>query len=381
MLRPLVELSIREFLLSVGKQQKEGSVSDKGPPMIVQNLNYRLPMLSTVPTPSELSFMLALAANNPRNILELPWKTSASPAHFMVTVTCVLSLEEPRWILYSGTDELQHSIVWNYDTADTNLIYDMITAEHSLSAQSWMEQQSVKHFVPAPAAGNGNEVAEQSPSSAPPAISAGSVETTVQSQSQNQTATGADGSLSAGGGKVLPTAVEFDRNAVDTMYKAFTNPETGFISHSAFLFFLVGEFSRFQRHQHALSLVRFDMRVKFDADGMHQPLSLQAARIAGQRIFRHMRTLDWAAHYENEFALLLPYTSRDEAAQIAERIQAALFATPLAPEITAQNLKLCFGIASMPEDCIHPGVLLAAAQEAKNQSKLSGKSVVLFGAD
>lgn len=328
--------------------------------MIVQNLNYRIPALATTPTSSELTFLLQLALRNPRTIVELPWTVENSPISFLITVTGMLSLEQPRWILYGGLEELE-TVVWNYDTADTELIYQMITAERDQILRSQTGSSQSSAALPQEPQGNGQS-GPTGQHQAPPVVSPGAQST-------------------PGKNKVLPSPIEFDRSAVDTMYKAFTNPETGFISHQAYLFFLVGEFSRFQRHQHSLSIVRFDMRVQFPSDKMSQPLSVQAVRLAGRRIFGLMRTLDWAAHYENEFALLLPYTTGLEAAQIAERIHQALLASPLVPEITPPNLNLSFGIASMPDDCIHPGVLLAAAQEAKNRSKLSGRPVVLFAED
>lgn len=177
----------------------------------------------------------------------------------------------------------------------------------------------------------------------------------------------------------LPAPVDLNRAAVDSIYKSFTNADTGFISHAAFLFFLVNEFNRYQKDPKPLSVVRFDMSVKpLNAESTIAPMPQKAVQEAGKRIFSVMRPLDWAAHYEQEFAILMPFTDRAEAGQLAHRMAVALTQTPLVPGLDPKMLGLSVGVASMPDDCTHPGILLAAAQDAKNRARKAGVPVMLF---
>ena len=181
------------------------------------------------------------------------------------------------------------------------------------------------------------------------------------------------------GSKPLPAPIDLDRAAVDTIYKSFTNSETGFISHAAFLFFLVNEFNRYQKDPKPLSLVRFDLCIKpMHADATITPMPPKALQEAAKRIFSVMRSLDWVAHYEQEYAILMPFTGRQEAAQLTQRIASAISSAPLVPGLSSSMLGISFGIASMPDDCTHPGILLAAAQDAKNRARKASVPVMLF---
>ncbi len=108
------------------------------------------------------------------------------------------------------------------------------------------------------------------------------------------------------------------------------------------------------------------------------PVPPKAIYEAGKRIFSIMRPLDWVAHYEKEYAILMPFTSRAEAGQLTQAIASAIASTSLVPGMEPKMIGISFGVASMPEDCSHPGILLAAAQDAKNRARKSGVPVVLF---
>lgn len=174
-------------------------------------------------------------------------------------------------------------------------------------------------------------------------------------------------------------AVELNRAAVDAIYHSFTNPETSFISHGAFLFFLLNEANRYQRDPKALSVVRFNLWLEPPKPEVTiMPIPNHLVREVGTRIFQRMRRLDWLAHYDQEFAILLPLTTRVEALAIVKSIIDSIYASPLAPNLLSKQLGVSFGIASMPEDCSHPGILLAAAEEAKRRAEKSAVSIACF---
>ncbi|CAN5670517.1 hypothetical protein BH10CYA1_BH10CYA1_42110 [soil metagenome] len=371
----------------------------------------KLAKMSSVPTPDDLMFALSLAQKNQRNIVELPWKSTNNPNNYIIKVTCSQNAEEPTWFLHVGGDEDQ-PVLWNYETPDASLIHSLVSAEcerttytapleHEAAGAFPTEVQLPdlpsngvpepylprEHEQPLPSFSGAAErpvlaalpppnpfnqqtaLPQQNPNN--PQLQQSAPSMTNQDQESRQSVATAP--------RPLPAPVDLDRGAVDSIYKSFTNADTGFISHAAFLFFLVNEFNRYQKDPKPLSVVRFDMCVKpLSAESTIAPMPQKAVQEAGKRIFSVMRPLDWAAHYEQEFAILMPFTARAEAGQLAHRMAVALMQTPLVPGLDPKMLGISIGVASMPDDCTHPGILLAAAQDAKNRARKAGVPVMLF---
>lgn len=180
----------------------------------------------------------------------------------------------------------------------------------------------------------------------------------------------------------LPAPVELDRGAVDGVFKSLSNNETGLLNHGSMLFFLVREFSRYQTSNEPFALIIMGMSAMTEATSgqpMTRQLPLRAVRAAAQKIFSLTRQLDLVSHYEQtDFAILLPCTTRQEAKEFAQSVAKLLASQPLAEEMESMKLVLRMGLASFPEDTSHPGILLAAASEAKLEAHRSGKTLVLF---
>ena len=178
--------------------------------------------------------------------------------------------------------------------------------------------------------------------------------------------------------RALPPPAPFNREAVDVIFKHLTNEETGFITNSAFMFFIVREFSRFQKAQTPVTLIGFELALRAP-DGAMYPVHLAALRECGRRFFSVMRPLDWLAHYsDDEFALLLPHTNIREAILLVKNLYTVLNQGALLPGMEDAQVVMHCGIASIPEDCQHPGILIAAAYEAKNEAKRSNLALQLF---
>jgi hypothetical protein len=178
--------------------------------------------------------------------------------------------------------------------------------------------------------------------------------------------------------KPLPPPVPLNRDAVDTVLKSLTYPGTGFLTYNAFMFFVVREFTHFQRAKLPFTVIGFEFYVK-TPEGHLYPLPSEFINEAGQRLSVALRPLDWLAHYDqNDFAILLPYTTVSEAAQLVMWLQGAIAGSgPLTGLEGATPLIVC-GIAGLPEDCEHPGILLAAAYEAKNRGKEANSPITLY---
>lgn len=534
--------------------------------------NLRLSKLSSTPSAEDLAFAMTLATNNPRNIVELPWKTLASPKQYTIKVTCALSLEEPRWMLHVGVNAEDDTVLWNYDTPDYHLIFNLIAKEGDGAAFSGQQQQQTHPagtpgggmqpqmqyqnmqggMQPQPQAQYGNQQGYQTgaygaapatprstgnelPVSAfgaaaasiknpPPVANAGlaipggtpSPETTIpqsggyapqpvpqpqqpyisggpgggqqptpyieqpftghqpqvnqanqynqynqsQSSGYNQHQTAAYQQTQSGGytqqpaaqyqqqapavpqynnqptpaqpvytpnpnqpvvpqepaqlpssrmfqlpdpssvrnpaerliekattpvqepaapkaSTPLPPPVKFDRASVDAVFKTLTEKELGFLSHGALLFFTVREFSRFQRNNIPFSIVLFELGIP--SGNRWEPMPQNLVKDVGKQLFGVMRPLDLIAHYENnDYAMLLPHTSRDDSFTVVQRLHEMLASTAIAPGMTPGQAQIFCGVATIPDDCAHPGVAIAAALEAKAAAKATGKPVLRF---
>ena len=182
--------------------------------------------------------------------------------------------------------------------------------------------------------------------------------------------------------KPLPAPVDLDRAAVDAVFKSLSNPETGLLNQGSLLFFLVREFSRFQVNNEPFSLIIMEMNVIIQGSvgaQLPRPLPPRGIRAAAQKIFSITRQLDLVAHYDQtDYAILLPATSRQQAADFAQSVSKTLLLQPLLPDMEPKSLIVRIGVASFPEDTSHPGILLAAARDAKMAAVQREKPVMLF---
>jgi GGDEF domain-containing protein len=177
--------------------------------------------------------------------------------------------------------------------------------------------------------------------------------------------------------RALPAPVKFDRTAVDSVFKMLTETELGFLNHGALMFFTVREFSRFQRNNVPFSIVLFELVI--NNNGAWEPMPQNLVKDVGKQLFGVMRPLDLIAHYEkDDYAMLLPHTTREDSFTVVQRLHEMLNSTAVAPGLAAGQAQIFCGISTIPDDCAHPGVAIAAALEAKSEAKLAGRPVLRF---
>ncbi len=138
------------------------------------------------------------------------------------------------------------------------------------------------------------------------------------------------------------------------------------------------------------SLVMIDIDdFKIFNDTYGHPAGDQLLKSLADALVKNLRRHDVAARYGGEeFALILPTTSREVACKIAERIRRAatktmsatipskrLFSRRDKPAIDKVTISL--GIATAPEDGVHPAALIQAADQALYIAKTSGKNRVV----
>ncbi|HEY9784896.1 MAG TPA: DUF4388 domain-containing protein [Candidatus Obscuribacterales bacterium] len=172
-------------------------------------------------------------------------------------------------------------------------------------------------------------------------------------------------------------AIKIDRGAVQTVERYLVRPETGIYSNAAFLFFAEQEFYRYQSTNAPMSIIVLEMGMARDSGVVTLPT--KAIVEALKRICLVKRKMDIMAHFETfDYALLLPLTPANTAAVIAQRAHEVLMKIALAPDVDFRNLRLAFGVASIPEDCQDLEMLLGLAKHAKNMAK-GGTQIFLAG--
>lgn len=306
----------------------------------------RLGKLNNNPSTAELDYALAQAKKNTSAVIELPWKSPSSPT-FVLKVSCFNGEDDANWVLYQG-ETADAAVLWSFDSDDTTLIESLISAECSDRVFSSAPANAAATASPGANGGSGlGGVQTQAPSPVVPAIN-------------------------------LPPPVDFDQTLVEEVEKHLKNPETGFVTRAGFFYFMTREFSRYQSFSTPMAVIVFELLANYGGDKI-MPMPERALKEALRRFQTVMNGVDIVAHYkERQFAFLLPGISSNDAIQFGQRIERAILEAPLQPGLDANQGILCAGVASIPDTCDHPGIVLAAAEQALAQAKERRTSLALF---
>lgn len=176
----------------------------------------------------------------------------------------------------------------------------------------------------------------------------------------------------------LPPPIEFDKNLVNQVHANLADTSTGLMTFPALLFFLFREYARFQKAQSPLSIVSFELALRLENAIL--PFPNEAVALVAQRLRPVCDPVDITSHVMGgEFATLLCSADGGAAMRFAESLHSALTEEPLSPAFANAQVLLAIGAASIPETCSHPGVLVAAARQAKEMAKGGGTPYMMFG--
>jgi diguanylate cyclase (GGDEF)-like protein len=177
-------------------------------------------------------------------------------------------------------------------------------------------------------------------------------------------------------------AIDNARLHAEVQRLAITDSLTGLANPRAFEHALATEFTRAQRYGYALSLIIMDIdSFKVFNDTYGHPAGNERLKAIAQVLRASVRDPDLPVRYGGEeFALLLPHTTKEGAEALAHRVrEAAELASPQPPlpGRPAPGYTLSLGVASFPLDAQTAEGLVLAADYAELAAKRAGKNRVV----
>ena len=170
--------------------------------------------------------------------------------------------------------------------------------------------------------------------------------------------------------------LEADQAALEEL--ATRDGLTGLYNHRTFYVLLGDELARAQRFDRPLSLLLLDIDHFKRVNDTHGHLAGDAVlRGLGELLGREARAVDRVCRYGGEeIIIILPETDLETAANIAERLRAAVEAQPFDANATAIRITVSIGVASWPA-VGDAQALIAAADTAMYAAKQDGRNRVV----
>jgi diguanylate cyclase (GGDEF)-like protein/putative nucleotidyltransferase with HDIG domain len=163
--------------------------------------------------------------------------------------------------------------------------------------------------------------------------------------------------------------------------EARVDPKTGLFNARHFGDALAAELRRAERFGHPLSLIMADLDLLREVNNEYGHLAGDVVLKGVADIFHsQLRDYDVPARFGGEeFAILLPETSREQALEIGERIRSAVGAARFDVSTSAQPIAVTIsvGVANCPDDGTDANSLIHQADLAVYRAKLQGRNRVL----
>jgi len=163
--------------------------------------------------------------------------------------------------------------------------------------------------------------------------------------------------------------------------EARVDPKTGLFNARHFGQALNEELTRGARFDRPLSLIMADLDLLREINNTYGHLAGDAVLKGIAEVFRALlRHYDVPARFGGEeFSILLPETSPEEALEIAERIRRAVSQRTFDVETSSEPIRatVSIGVASFPRDGSDPNELIHQADLAVYRAKLQGRNRVL----
>jgi len=160
---------------------------------------------------------------------------------------------------------------------------------------------------------------------------------------------------------------------------AVTDGLTGLFNHRRFQEALHSELLRCERHKRPLAVLMLDVDYfKKVNDSMGHPAGDELLRRLAQVLGADLRQTDLISRYGGEeFAVLLPETTKAEAMQVAERMRESVEVKINDGNAWTQRITVSVGVATFPEDGATAETVLEAADQALYVAKRQGRNKVI----
>jgi diguanylate cyclase (GGDEF)-like protein len=162
-----------------------------------------------------------------------------------------------------------------------------------------------------------------------------------------------------------------------SQHLAQTDGLTGMYNHRTFYEMLESELRRSQRYGGQLAIIMADVdNLKQINDSFGHRAGDLAIKQVSRRIRACIRQIDVAARYGgDEFAIILPSTSLEDATTVAERMVHMVAESPITWDHQTIDLSISVGVGRYESgDC--PGDVTRATDEALYAAKQAGKNIV-----
>jgi diguanylate cyclase (GGDEF)-like protein/putative nucleotidyltransferase with HDIG domain len=163
--------------------------------------------------------------------------------------------------------------------------------------------------------------------------------------------------------------------------EARVDPKTGLFNARHFSAALTEELGRAQRFERPMSLIMADLDLLREINNTYGHLAGDAVLKGIADVFRaELRHYDVPARFGGEeFSILLPETSPEEALDIAERIRRAVADRRFDVETSSEPIRatVSIGVSAYPKDAQDPNALIHQADLAVYRAKLQGRNRVL----
>ncbi|MDH5190787.1 MAG: diguanylate cyclase [Gammaproteobacteria bacterium] len=163
-------------------------------------------------------------------------------------------------------------------------------------------------------------------------------------------------------------------------YQATRDDLTGLLNRREFHQQLDNEIAEFERQHQPVCLFLLDIdSFKNVNDTYGHPTGDAVLREISYRITQHIRPKDSAMRYGGEeFVIILPHTTPEDAAHVAERIRKAVADSPILVNEHKMNITVSIGVACMNETGHTDEEFIKTADEALYQSKENGRNQTTF---
>jgi two-component system cell cycle response regulator len=172
--------------------------------------------------------------------------------------------------------------------------------------------------------------------------------------------------------------LELERAKLQLQQLAVTDGLTGLYNYQYFKHKIQIEVSRSQRHGLPVSLLMMDIDFfKMYNDHFGHPLGDRILRRFSNLLFEHVRQIDILSRYGGEeFALILPGTSKENAKIVAEKLRTLIEKSyfPLSEKLPFGRVTMSVGVSCFPTDAKNEEELIHLADQALYSAKKEGRN-------